>query len=162
MLKIIDIINKEVVTNLFEVYKESMDDLRSNFNSICEMYKMYEEFLKDFIKKHNQIILVECFEGEWVSSLRAIETKKGYWFLEGVETNPKKRKKGFGSALLLHSIEYLKELGMIEITCIISKNNINSQKLHEKCGFIQTSDLPINCWNELEEKSILYKINLEK
>lgn len=81
MLKIIDIINQEVVTNLFEVYKESMDDLRSNFNSICEMYKTYEEFLKDFIKKPSQIILVECFEEEWVSSLRAIETKKGYWFL---------------------------------------------------------------------------------
>lgn len=64
--------------------------------------------------------------------------------------------------MLLHSIEYLKELGMIEITCIISKNNINSQKLQEKCSFIQTSDLPINCWNELEENSILYKINLKK
>ena len=48
MLKIIDIINQDVVTNLFEVYKESMDDLRSNFNSDCEMYKTYEEFLKDF------------------------------------------------------------------------------------------------------------------
>ena len=69
------------------------------------------------------------------------------------------RKKGFGKDLLDHTIDYLKNIGMRELTCTISKKNFKSQALHGKCGFIPTNDAPLNCWGELEEGTILYRLD---
>ena len=137
---------------------ESMDDLRINFINNTEMCSSYASFLRDFVEYPNQLIIVEESDGDWVSALRAIETIEGHWFLEAVETKPEERKKGFGEKLLYHTIDYLKNIGMTELTCTISKNNFKSQALHGKCGFIPTTEIPLNCWGELEEGTILYRL----
>ena len=160
MLKIITQIDEDVISKLLSVYSESMDDMKRNFVSDTEMSRAYATFLRNFVKKQNQLIIVEVFDEEWVSALRAIETTKGRWFLEAVETKPDERKKGFGKDLLCHMIDYLKSLGMTELTCTISKNNFKSQALHGKCGFIPTNDAPLNCWGELEEGTILYRLEI--
>ena len=159
MIKIITQIDEITISSLLSVYSESMDDMKTNFATDTEMCVAYASFLREFAKKPNQLIIVETFNDEWVSALRAIETTEGHWFLEAVETKPNKRKKGFGKDLLLHTIDYLKNRGMTEITCTISHNNHKSQALHGKCGFIPTNDAPLNCWGEFEEGTILYRLD---
>ncbi len=160
MLNIVTQIDENTIRRLLSVYSESMDDMKINFANDVEMYMAYASFLQDFVKNPKHLIVVETFDNDWVSALRAIETTEGHWFLEAVETKPDARNKGFGKDLLHHTIDYLKELGMTESTCTIAKNNYNSQALHEKCGFIPTNAPPLNCWGELEEWTILYRLEI--
>ena len=55
-------------------------------------------------------------------------------------------------------IDYLKRNGMKELSCTISKNNFKSQALHRKCGFLPTNEPPVNCWGELEEGAVLFRL----
>ena len=159
MLNLVTQIDENAISRLLSVYSESMNEMKIHFANDAEMCGAYASFLRDFVKNPKQLILVEVSDDEWVSALRAIETTEGHWFLEAVETKPNKRKKGFGKDLLLHTIDYLKNRGMTEITCTISHNNHKSQALHGKCGFIPTNDAPLNCWGELEEGTILYRLD---
>ena len=158
MLNIVTHIDEGVITQLQAVYSESMNDLKVNFSNDLEMHTAYATFLKDFIKNPKQIILVEEVNGVWVSALRAIETIETHWFLEAVETKPEERRKGYGKELLQHAIDYLKRNGMKELSCTISKNNFKSQALHRKCGFLPTNEPPVNCWGELEEGAVLFRL----
>lgn len=158
MLKIATQIDEETIERLMTVYSESMNDMRENFTDDAEMRAAYASFLRDFVKNPKQLIMAEASDsGEWVSALRAIEANEGLWFFEAVETKPQERRKGFGKALLCHTIDYLKNIGMTEVTCTVSKDNFASQALHTKCGFVQTDDLPVNCWGELEEGTSVYR-----
>lgn len=158
MLNIVTHIDKSVITQLQALYSESMNDLKVNFSNDLEMHVAYASFLKDFIKNPKQIILVEEVDDVWVSGLRAIETIETHWFLEAVETKPEERRKGYGKSLLQHTIDYLKRNGMKELSCTISKNNFKSQALHRKCGFLPTNEPPVNCWGELEEGAVLFRL----
>lgn len=160
MLDIVTQIDENTVNRLSAVYSESMDDMKINFANDFEMYAAYAAFLRDFVKNSKQLIIVETVNDDWVSALRAIETSEGHWFLEAVETKPDERGKGFGKDLLHHTIQYLKKSGMTELACTISKNNHKSQSLHGKCGFFPTNDLPLNCWGEVEENTILYRFEI--
>ena len=160
MVNIVTQIDEDAISRLLSVYSESMDDMKINFANDAEMRAAYASFLRDFIGNPKQLIVVETSDDDWVSALRAIETTEGHWFWEAVETKPGERKKGFGKDLLRHTIDYLKNLGMTELTCTISKNNFKSQALHGKCGFIPTNDAPLNCWGELEEGTILYRLEI--
>lgn len=158
MLKLVTSIDEIAISRLLSVYSESMNEMKIHFANDAEMCRAYESFLRDFVKNPKQLILVEVFHDEWISALRAIEAIEGQWFLEAVETKPEERKKGFGNDLLVHTIDYLKNIGMRELTCTISKNNLKSQALHRKCGFNPTNEPPLNCWGELEEGTILYRL----
>ena len=157
MINIVTQIDDTAIHRLLSVYSESMDDMNIHFVNDAEMIAAYTSFLQDFVSNPKQQIIVETNDNAWVSALRVIETIEGNWFLEAVETKPEERNKGFGEKLLRHSIAYLKSIGMVEITCTIAKNNLVSQALHEKCGFIPTNEVPMNCWGELEKGTILYR-----
>ena len=148
---------KNIINNLLDIYSESMEAMESSFDNHNEMIDKYISFIKDFINKPQQLIMVEEVENMWVSGLRAIETEKGKWFFEAVETKPSERHKGYGEKLLKHAIEYLEKFGMTEVTCTISEYNLISKVLHQKCGFIATNDFPINPWGEFEEGRVLYR-----
>lgn len=158
MINIVTQIDENAISRLLSVYSESMDDMKMNFAGDAEMCSAYASFLREFVENPKHLIIAETFNDEWVSALRAIETTEGHWFLEAVETKPDKRKKGFGKNLLHHTVDYLKNRGMTEVTCTIAKNNHKSQALHEKCGFVPTNDPPLNCWGESEEGTILYRL----
>ena len=158
MLNLVAQVDENAVCQLMSLYSESMNEMKKHFASDAEMCEAYASFLQDFVINLKLLILVEVSDDEWVSALRAIETMEGHWFLEAVETKPEKRKKGFGKNLLYHTIDYLKNIGMKELTCTISKNNFKSQELHRKCGFLPTNEPSVNCWGELEEGTILYRL----
>lgn len=156
MLNVIQKIDEAAIDRLFSVYAESMEDLQKNFAGAAQMRVEYSAFLTDFIAGPKHLVLVEEAGSEWISGLRAIETKAGCWFLEAVETMPEKRNQGYGKALLLHTIDYLTGLGMTELSCTIAKENAASQALHKKCGFVPTDLPPVNPWGENEEGTILF------
>ena len=145
MIEIVKKINSEVINNLFEIYAESMQEtLQSgNYKSKQDMLGDYQLFLKEFISKPNQLVIVEIQNGVWVSGLRAIETKPSHWHIEAVETRPDSRQKGYGKKLLKNTLEYLTTRGMKSADCCIAKSNIASQTLHTNCGFVCTNKSPI-------------------
>lgn len=157
MLHPVTQLDETIIRQLISVYSESMSELKPHFGDDAEMRGAYAAFLRDFVKDPKQRILAEADGEEWVSALRAIESAEGHWFLEAVETKPEQRQKGFGRALLCHTVDYLKRMGMRELTCTIAKNNAASRALHEKCGFVPTEEPPVNCWGEWEEGTILYR-----
>lgn len=158
MLNIVTRIDEDTISQLFSVYSELMNDMKINFANDTEMRAAYASFLRAFIANPKQLVIVEESNSVWVSALRAVETSEGHWFLEAVETKPEERKKGYGKELLHHTIDYLENIGMTELTCTISKNNFKSQALHGKCGFVPTSEPPMNPWGELEEGTILFRL----
>lgn len=158
MLVIVKKIDEETIERLLSIYSESMESIQSNFKNKNEMIESYIFFLKSFIENPKHLIIVEQSEKTWVSGLRAIETEEGKWFLEAVETKPEERRRGYGKELLEHAVAYLRKVGMNEVSCTIAENNLKSQELHKKCGFVPTVELPMNPWGEIEDGRILYKM----
>jgi len=150
-------INESAVCQLFDLYAESMRNMQSQFHSYDEMKQAYTQFLHDFLASPNQLILVETIDGEWVSGLRTIETSKGCWFIEAVETKPDRRERGYGKRLIQDTISYLRQKGMCQITCQIARKNVRSQLLHTSCGFVATQEPSIDPWGEADDNTILYK-----
>lgn len=145
MIKILKNVDDEMVENLYEIYSESMEEIlhHSNYGSREKMIADYKNFLQAFIAKDNQLVIVENYKGVWVSGLRAIKTSPVHWHIEAVETRPDCRQRGYGKLLMQHTIEYLSNTGMKSMDCAIAKNNIASQKLHEKVGFVCSNKSPI-------------------
>ena len=80
--------------------------------------------------------------------------------LEAVETMPGQRNRGYGKKLIRHVTEFLKGIGAKKIDCIIGKSNLSSIKMHSDCGFKETKEPPVNCWGELEEGRILFRLEI--
>ncbi|MGN1028113.1 MAG: GNAT family N-acetyltransferase [Faecousia sp.] len=160
MLSQVKYVDENVTDKLFQLYKESMADMADKFSSDLEMKEAYASFLKDFIEHKNQLVLVENVDGEWMSGLRAVESKPGHWFIEAVETMPDHRHNGYGRMLLLDTIEFLGNRNAKTLECIIADNNEASISLHSGCGFIRTNAAPVNCWDEYEDGGILFRLEL--
>jgi L-amino acid N-acyltransferase YncA len=60
-------------------------------------------------------------------------------WLEGIRVNPYFRRRSIGTELIKKMIEYGKEQGAQEAAAVVSVNNIASQGMMEKNGFVMTS-----------------------
>ena len=89
MLIIVKNIDENIIDSLLDIYSESMEAMESSFDNHNEMIDKYISFIKDFINKPQQLIMIEEVENRWVSGLRAIEIQKGKWFFEAAETKPR-------------------------------------------------------------------------
>lgn len=158
LLQIITAADEDVVKRLLEVYRESMDDLAGNFESPAEMERAYGAFLREFVRRPGQLLLAEQGQGRWGSALRAVEVQTGQWFLEAVETNPRDRGKGWGKALLIHTVQELERRGAWELFSLIHPDNGPSIAAHEAAGFSATERDPVNGWGEREDKCVLYAL----
>lgn len=160
MLERIENVNEQVIKKMFLLYAESMADMEWEFKNRDEMEASYAAFLKEFIENPKQMVFVETVEKQWVCGLRAVESEPGKWFLEAVETMPGQRNRGYGKKLIRHVTEFLKGIGAKKIDCIIGKSNLSSIKMHSDCGFKETKEPPVNCWGELEEGRILFRLEI--
>lgn len=160
MLERIENVNEQVIKKMFLLYAESMADMERKFKDRDEMEASYAAFLKEFIENPKQMVFVETAEKQWVCGLRAVESEPGKWFLEAVETMPGQRNRGNGKKLIRHVTEFLKGTGAKKIDCIIGKSNLSSIKMHTDCGFKKTKEPPVNCWGELEEGRILFRLEI--
>lgn len=158
LLEVITTVDEDTVNRLLEVYRESMDDLAENFESRAAMEREYGAFLKEFVQTPGQMLLAEQGQGRWVSALRAVEVQTGRWYLEAVETNPRDRGKGWGKALLIHTVQELERRGAWELFSLIHPDNGPSIAAHEAAGFSATGREPVNGWGEWEDKCVLYAL----
>lgn len=148
MLERIENVNEQVIKKMFLLYAESMADMEGEFKNRNEMEASYAAFLKEFIENPKQMVFVETVEKQWVCGLRAVESEPG------------QRNRGYGKKLIRHVTEFLKGIGAKKIDCIIVKSNLSSIKMHSDCGFKETKEPPVNCWGELEEGRILFRLEI--
>ncbi|OUN99055.1 hypothetical protein B5F98_03220 [Pseudoflavonifractor sp. An44] len=156
MLKRVTQVEPETVRRLVDLYRESMDQLARHFESPQAMEQAYEEFLKEFVTHHRQMVLVEEVDGVWVSALRCVESAPGVWFLEALETAPQARGKGWAKQLIKHTQELLTGQGAGELFSLVSPRNAPSIATHVARGFVATDRQPINGWGEEEPGMIVY------
>ena len=100
------------------------------------LHYMEEEFLP--VPGNECWVLEE--NGTWISALRLYRIRERFFYLEAVETHPDHRRRGYGEKLLYSLIRHLKESGSFTLCDCVSKKNIPSIRLHEKCGFAIVSD----------------------
>lgn len=102
--------------------------------------KKVEENFIDYIKNEflindGNIYYVWEENGIWISAMRVYKINKKLYYIEALATHPKYRRQGFAEKLMSSVIEDLKVQGSFEMKSMTSKENIASQRTHEKCGF---------------------------
>lgn len=78
-------------------------------------------------------------DGRYVSALR-LEPYKDGLLLEGLETAPEERKKGYAAALIRFIQQMLKQQGSFKLYSHVEKKNLASLRTHQACGFQEISD----------------------
>ena len=73
-----------------------------------------------------------------VSALRCEPYRDGM-ILTALETDPKEEGKGYATRLLSHTLKALQEKGIQRVYVHIHRSNIASQRVHQHCGFVKTS-----------------------
>ena len=134
---------------LMDVYAESNFENTDYFfpdetNKDVAVRKVEEGFCtflkEEFFSREGNAYWVLEENGIWVSAMRLNLINDGLYYLEALETKPDRRKLGYGTKLLEGVIEELGKAGPFRICDCVSKKNIPSIGVHEKCGFRIVSD----------------------
>ena len=94
----------------------------------------FYDFLTDFFKKFYGIYAIWMTDNQYVSAIR-FEPYKDGMLLEGLETKPTARGKGYATALMNESIKMLQKRGVAVLYSHVKKNNARSLSVHRTCGF---------------------------
>ena len=128
---------------LMEVYADSNTEKASDWPNLPHGYALtlaeqdFRQYLDEvFFRTSGAICALWEESGKYVSVLR-LEPYKDGLLLEGLETHPDHRKKGY-AAKLVTAVQ--QQLGSVKMYSHVSKRNTASLKTHEKCGFLQISD----------------------
>lgn len=101
--------------------------------------KVEENFIayikNEFFINDGNIYYVWEEDGVWISAMRIYKINNNLYYIEALATHPNYRKQGFEEKLMRGVIEDLKVNGEFEMNSMTSKENIASQRTHEKCGF---------------------------
>ena len=126
-----------------EVYADSNAEKASDWPNLPHGYALtlaeqdFRQYLDEvFFRTSGAICALWEESGKYVSVLR-LEPYKDGLLLEGLETHPDHRKKGY-AAKLVTAVQ--QQLGSVKMYSHVSKRNTASLKTHEKCGFLQISD----------------------
>ena len=116
----------------------------------------FREYLKDvFFPVGGAFCAIWESDGQYVSALRMEPYQDGL-LLEGLETAPNHRKMGYGMCLVKAVLEVLAETGSVKVYSHVSKKNIASRKLHEKCGFQLVSDTAVYIDGSVSSRACTY------
>lgn len=88
--------------------------------------------------------------GEYISALR-LEPYKDGLLLEALETAPRHRRKGYGYQLLKAVLNAFPDR---KIYSHVSKRNVPSLAIHEKCGFRKISDAAAYIDGSVNERAV--------
>lgn len=151
---------------LAEVYTESLSCegklqypyLDGNMQ-LLEAKQDFFGFLKMFFQAPDAQYMVWQHQGRYVSALR-VEAYDDGVLIEGLETEPECRQKGFAKALLSHTIEYLKDQGILKIYSHIEKSNLVSVQTHMGCGFVKMLDYAVCIDGSVLQSTDTYCIKL--
>ena len=93
----------------------------------------------DFFRQRNAFCAAWVVDGKYRSVLRMEPYRDGI-LLHGLETAPDARKMGYAFSLITEIAAYLRQYQYENVYSHISKQNLPSLRLHEKCGFQIISD----------------------
>lgn len=146
MLKIFTDMKQLDFYKLMQVYEEANrengEDLYSD-SSASEQLLFAEQdfygFLELFFQTPEAVCAVWEEAGTYVSALR-LEPYRDGLLLQGVETIPTLRNRGFAKQLLLAVLEELRTHRSVRVYSHIHKSNLPSLRLHQGCGFAKILD----------------------
>ena len=128
---------------LMAVYTDANEEKASDWPNLPRGFALtlaeqdFRQYLDEvFFRTPNALCAVWEEKGKYVSALRLEPYKDGF-LLEGLETHPDHRKKGYAAALITAVQQHL---GSVKIYSHVDKKNPASLKTHEKCGFSKLSD----------------------
>lgn len=125
--------------SLMEVYEEGNRENAAEFwpgldaaAGLLQAEQDFYQYLKEvFFPVEGAVYAVWEEKGRYLSALR-LEPYQDGLLLEGLETAPTARRKGYAEKLLRAVLE---AFGGRKLYSHVGKSNIPSLKVHEKCGF---------------------------
>lgn len=144
MLKLINHMNElnfhaiiDLYSNNNEIFHDQLSGCdKSRFDAEQDFY----QYLRDaFFSVKDAFYAVWCVENQYVSAVRAEPYRDGM-LLEALETAPQYRRKGYATKLLSAVIPAVRETGYAKLYAHVSKQNLASLSVHEKCGFSKLSN----------------------
>ena len=128
---------------LMEVYADSNAEKTSDWPNLPHGYALtlaeqdFRQYMDEvFFKTTDALCAIWEENRKYVCALR-LEPYKDGLLLEGLETHPDHRKKGY-AAMLITAVQ--QHLGTVKIYSHVDKRNVASLKTHKKCGFRKISD----------------------
>ena len=143
MLHLADKLHKLNFGKLMVVYEEGnlengaflWPDL-SQGQQLLQAEQAFHQYLTEvFFPTPGAVYAIWEENGEYVSALR-LEPYEDGLLLEGLETAPNMRRKGYAEQLLLSVLETFPQ----RIYSHVSKKNTASLAVHQKCGFVRILD----------------------
>ena len=129
-----------------EVYEQSNQtwakELYDNFPQYEQQLRTQEDVrcnIQFFLRDSDAFCAVWEQNGKYLSALRMEPFEDGL-LLEGLETKPSERQKGYGKILVQELLLALGKKGSVTIYSHIHKRNLPSRKIHEACGFQKIQD----------------------
>ena len=145
MLRLARKCSELIFSNLMEVYEEGNRENGAQHwpglfgnEQILRAEQEFYRYLEDFFRTKGAYYAVWEENGRYLSALR-LEPYEDGLLLEALETRPDCRGKGYGS-LLLEAVSAV-ETG--NIYSHVSKKNLASLRVHEKCGFRKLLDYAV-------------------
>lgn len=106
---------------------------------LIEVEQDFYQFLLDFFRPDGSRYFLWASEGRYKAALRVEPYRDGF-LIEGLETAPYCRRRGFAASLLAETINFLNAKSDMKIYSHIHKANIPSIRTHIRCGFVKEFD----------------------
>ncbi len=120
-----------------EISKKDFKEIKKLIKQEFPYHKITEKQYFEKIKKNNLKVFCGKQKKEVIGYIEikffpeTTETSR----INAIAVKQKFREKGFGKKLLMHAINYLKEIGIENIVLIVLKENIQALKFYKKNGF---------------------------
>lgn len=148
------------LNELMEVYADSNREKATDWPNLPPLFALelseqdHRQYLREvFFRTPGVILAVWEENGQYVSALR-LEPYKDGLLLEGLETAPLHRKKGYAGSLIHAVQENLGRQGPVKLYSHVSKRNTASFKTHEVCGFRQILDYAVYINGSVDYRSV--------
>jgi GNAT superfamily N-acetyltransferase len=142
MLKIIKSMSQLNIDQFLLVYEESIRENAERFSmNQRQAENAFLDYLEeDFFGQKDAVYAVWVADDAYQCALRLERFQDGL-LLEALETKPSARRKGYASALLFATLEWLKCGDYKVVYSHVNKRNASSLNTHIKCGFQICSDV---------------------
>ena len=134
------------LADLMAVYEQSNLEVAQDRKQLPALFALqlaeqdFRQYLQDvFFRTSGAHCFVWEEKGRYVSALR-LEPYRDGLLLEGLETAPDCRKKGYAATLVRAVQTWLRQQGSAKLYSHVDKRNTASLRTHEKCGFRVISD----------------------
>ena len=122
--------------------------------------QLFYEYVLYFLEDPNSLYAVWTEKGQYVSALRLEPFEDGL-LLNGLETRPEHRCKGYATMLVKAVQGYLSDLGSCKLYSHVDRMNEASFALHKSCGFSLLLDYAVflDGSKHTDAVTLIFKVN---